>query len=161
MCVELGQIVKKPRGSFAEQVVTGLLGPAEVVRQAERMVRSRDVTGSIIDLGEIRDSVILSVTKLPDKPVVQTDRLKPLLEQLVQIVEKAIILGLDQRTAAEALQEVKSIADAMQKPEGNGAASLMRKGVRTLRGIAEELTAIPEVAARFKGLIDQMSGLVV
>jgi len=152
--------------SFAKQFVRGLLGPSETVRRRQihidqsRQVRARDIVGSTINLGDIKDSVVKSIARMPAQSDETAGQLKPLLEKLTELLSTAPDQGVEPEVAKDALDEVKAIADAAQQPKANRFAGAVRKTLRTLRGIAEELKGAPAVATQFKGYVDQIGDLM-
>ncbi len=67
--------------------------------------------------------------------------------------------GVDEHVAAEALEEVKVIADAAQEPDEAGFLPTVRKTLRTLRGFAGELEFVPKLATPFAGYVKAIAAL--
>ena len=75
---------------------------------------ARDIVGSTINLGEIRDTTITSINAMPTGDDT-ADQLKPLLEKLTELLSGAVEEGVDEQVAADALDDVKTIADAVDE----------------------------------------------
>ena len=123
-------------------------------------VQARDIIGSTVNLGDIKDSVVKSVGRISAQSGETAGQLKPLLKKLVELMSDAPDQGVEPQVAAEALEEVKTLADAAHKPHASGFLPTIRKTLRTLRGFAEDLQSVPTIAAQFKGYVDQIGELI-
>lgn len=152
--------------SFGRTFLDGLLGPANTARSASvhidqsRRVAARDITSSTVNLGDLKDSVVKSIAQLPTQSNDTAEQLKPLLEQLTELLSRAPEQGVDQQVAADALEEVKTLADAARKPDEGVFLPTVRKTLRTLRGFAAELKSVPAVAGQFAGYVEQIGKLI-
>jgi len=155
-----GEVMGSPdirAGIYAEQVI--FEGNAQVAQDQIRNVNANDIIGSTLNLGEIKDSVVKSIQQMP----VQTDetvaQLKPLLEKLTNLLTDATEQGVDEQVAADALEEVGAFADAAQKPDEPGFLPMVRKTLRTLRGFADDLKPVPQIAKQFIGYVNAIAAL--
>lgn len=85
--------------------------------------------------------------------------LKALLEQFTDLLSGATGQGVDEQVAAEALEEVKVIADAAQKPEESGFMPTVRKTLRRLGRFAADLESVPKLATQFAGYVNAIAAL--
>ena len=124
-----------------------------------RTVNARDISGGIINLGEITDSVVQSIAKIPQRDGEKTAELKAVLDQLAQLLHDAPAQGVDEQLAADALVEVETIAETARKPWDKQVLAAVQRTVRTMRGIGTELATVPALAAQYSGFVDHIAKL--
>ena len=144
-------------GIYAEKAF--FAGDTHVTSDQSRNVNARDIIGSVVNLGEIKDSVVKSIARMPVQTDERAAQLKPLLEKLTDLLSEAPEQGVNEQVAAEALEEVKTIAEAAQKPDEGGFMPTVRKTLRTLRGFAGELESVPKLATQFMGYVNAIAAL--
>jgi hypothetical protein len=126
-----------------------------------RNINARDINNSSINLGEIHDSVVTSIQQIPpDHNGIDTKELKEALEQLTDLLKSAVAEGVDEQVAADAMGEVKALADAAAQPRDNIVLGAIKKTMRTLRGFAKELAQVPALAKKFVEFVDHIGKLI-
>lgn len=157
-----------------DQAMTALASPKNVVVQTgnrpevSRMTdntknfKSGDITNANVNIcfGDIKDSVVKSFAQMPVQADETAAKLKPLLEKLTELLSEATGQGVDEQVAAEALEQVKVIADAAQKRDEGGFLPTVRKTLRTLRGFSEDLKSVPEIATQYMGYVNAIAALL-
>mgnify|MGYP003874802365 CR=1 FL=1 len=102
-------------------------------------------TNSVVTLRDLSGSVTNAISQIPASP--DTAPLKELLTQLQAILVNADAAALPPDDKADALAEVKLLAEAAQKPEAEQK-SLGAKSMRALRRIVEAVpVAVPTTTA--------------
>ena len=134
-------------------------GDAKMTMDDSRSVNARDIVGSTINLGEIKDSVVQSIPRIPSDAGEKADELKGVLEQLVQLLHDAPEQGVDQQAASDALLEVENIAETARKPWDHQVVDTAQRTVRTMRRFGTELAAVPAIAAQYSGFVDHIAKL--
>jgi len=124
-----------------------------------RTVNARDISGGVINLGEIKDSVVQSIARIRPDAGENADELKSVLEQLTQLLHDAPAQGVGEQLAADALVEVEHIAETARKPWDEQVLGAVQRTVRTMRGIGTELAAVPALAAQYSGFVDHIARL--
>lgn len=97
------------------------------------------MTGVVI--GEISGSVTNSISKLPDSSEPDKPSIKELLAQLQTAVEAES--NLPEEDKAEALEQIKTLAEAAQKPEDNMLQKAAKTAIKILKGT---VSSLPEAA---------------
>lgn len=91
----------------------------------------RDISG-VVNLGTISGSVTNSIDQLPASPEPDKPGLKELLTQLQTAIEAEADLSPEDK--AEALEQVKTLADAGQKPEDSTLQKAGKTAMKILKG---------------------------
>ena len=88
-------------------------------------------------MGEIKGTVANSINQLPDAP----DKDKPSIKELLEQLNNAIANSpeLDDEDKAEALSQVKTLAEAGKNHSDEGMKKLAKRAVTMLRGIVVAL----------------------
>ncbi|HEY9614651.1 pentapeptide repeat-containing protein [Allocoleopsis sp.] len=98
-------------------------------------------TGSAI--GEISGTVSIAINELPESPEPEKPGLKELLTQLQEAIEAEP--NLDEEDKAEALEQVKAIAEAGQKPEDGAMQKMAKNAMKFLKGTIADLPSTVEL----------------
>jgi hypothetical protein len=99
----------------------------------------QDITGSA--LGAISGSVSNSITQLPDSNSLDTPSIKELLKQLQAAIEAEEKLSNNDKV--EALEQVKTLAEAGIDPESSSLKRSAKTAMKILRGT---VASLPEAA---------------
>ena len=113
-----------------------------------------------MNLGEISGSVSNSLNQLPESPEPDKPGIKELLAQLQAAIEAES--NLDEEDKAEALEQVKMLADAGKNPQEKGNQKTAKRATTMLKGI---IVGLPTAATLFEAwnklqpLITKLFGL--
>ena len=88
-----------------------------------------------VAIGEISGNVTNTINQLPDSS--ETEGIKELLTQLQAAIETDQNLSNEDKT--EALEQVKALAEAGQKPEDGAMQKIAKRASRVLKAVADEL----------------------
>ncbi|MEQ8540294.1 MAG: pentapeptide repeat-containing protein [Coleofasciculus sp. D1-CHI-01] len=116
------------------------------------------ITGSAI--GEISGTVSVAINELPESPEPDKPGIKELLAQLQAAIEAES--NLDEEDKAEALEQVKMLADAGKNPQEKGNQKMAKRATTMLKGI---IVGLPTAATLFEAwnklqpLITKLFGL--
>ncbi|MFP4411176.1 pentapeptide repeat-containing protein [Coleofasciculus sp.] len=116
------------------------------------------ITGSAI--GEISGTVSVAINELPESPEPDKPGIKELLAQLQAAIEAES--NLDEEDKAEALEQVKMLADAGKNPQEKGNQKTAKRATTMLKGI---IVGLPTAATLFEAwnkvqpLITKLFGL--
>lgn len=117
----------------------------------------------MVALGDLIGSVTNTISQIPSSP--DGDRLKQLLVELQAVLVEADTAALPPDDKADALAEVKQLAEAAQKPQAEQK-SLGAQAMRSLRRIVAAIpVAVPTTTALLKAFnkllpaIAQLMGL--
>ena len=116
-----------------------------------------NLTGSILNLGEISGQVSNQINQLPDISKSDQSSLKDLLTQLQTAIDQDTELSDDEK--AEALGEVAKLAKAGADPNEGKKQNLAKRAVNTLKAIAETLTDTSALATACKTLLPMIISL--
>lgn len=94
-------------------------------------------SGAALNLGEIRDTLKLTIDALPDTPHSNHPGIKDLLIQLHTAIANEP--GLSDADKADALEQVKELAGAGHNPNENANKTLAKRSLRMLKGLVTEL----------------------
>jgi uncharacterized protein YjbI with pentapeptide repeats len=118
-----------------------------------------DVTGSMINLGEISDSVSNVINQLPSSPDPNEPGIKERLTELQKAVEEDTELQPDDK--ADLLEQVKALAEAEQISEPDKKESLVRNAkkifIATLIGLPATATLV-EASSKLLPIITRLLG---
>jgi uncharacterized protein YjbI with pentapeptide repeats len=118
-----------------------------------------DVSG-VVNLGEISGNVANTINQLPDSSGTDEPSLKELLIQLQAAIESESELALEDK--AEALEEVKVLAEAGQKTADNVIQKAAKRSITFLKGTVSNLPDAAKLAgacATLLPLITKLLGL--
>ncbi|MEQ9355947.1 pentapeptide repeat-containing protein [Coleofasciculus chthonoplastes] len=114
----------------------------------------------VMNLGEISGSVSNSLNQLPESPEPDKPGIKELLAQLQGAIEAES--NLDEEDKAEALEQVKTLAEAGKNPQEKGNQKTAKRATTMLKGI---IVGLPTAATLFEAwnkvqpLITKLFGL--
>jgi hypothetical protein len=109
-----------------------------------------DVTGSTLNIGAIRGNVSNTISQLPSSPAPEQPGIKELLAQLQAAIEAEP--DLDDEDKAEALEQVKALAEAGQNPQEGSKQKLAKRATTMLKGI---VSGLPD-AAKLVGEVSKL-----
>jgi uncharacterized protein YjbI with pentapeptide repeats len=115
-----------------------------------------NATNSVVNLRDISGSVTNTINQLPDSADPNRPGIKELLVQLQAVLESADEAALQPDDKADALEQVKVLAEAAQKPEEEKK-TLGAKAVRFLRRIVD---AVPTALPTASKLVEEVNKLV-
>ncbi|MBW4441721.1 MAG: pentapeptide repeat-containing protein [Plectolyngbya sp. WJT66-NPBG17] len=116
-----------------------------------------NVTGSTINLGEISGSVSNVVNQLPSTP--DQPGLKEHLIELQAAIETEPVLSLEDK--ADALEEVKTLAEAAQDPQKQGLGGKAIRGLKRMIGTLPDAAKLAKACSKLLPLIAKAIGLPV
>ncbi|MEH2069508.1 MAG: pentapeptide repeat-containing protein [Nostoc sp.] len=126
-------IMSQSKGNISIDNVEGSVSGIAAAGENQKM------TGVII--GEIRGSVTNTISNLPDSSEPDKPSLKELLVQLQAAIEAEP--NLPEEDKAEALEQIKTLAEAAQKPEDNILQKAAKTAIKILKGT---VSSLPEAA---------------
>ncbi|QSJ14533.1 hypothetical protein JYQ62_21775 [Nostoc sp. UHCC 0702] len=101
--------------------------------------------GSIANLGTISGNVSIALNQLPDSPEPDKPGIKELLSQLQDAITQSS--HLPEADKAEALEQVKTLAEASQNPQESTKQKAAKTAITMLKGI---FTGLPTVATLYE-----------
>ena len=118
---------------------------------------NQTITGSAI--GAISGSVTNTINQLPASPDPDKPGIKELLAQLQAAIEAESELPDEDK--AEALEQVKTLAEAGQKPEDNALQKAAKTAMKILKGTVSSLPDAAKLAEACAKLLPIISGLLL
>ncbi|MEM6426621.1 MAG: low-complexity protein, partial [Cyanobacteria bacterium P01_D01_bin.128] len=116
-----------------------------------------DVSG-VVNLGTISGDVTNTIGQLPDTPDSDGPSLKDLLTQLQAVIEAEPELPPEDK--AEALEQVKTLAEAGKAPEDNAIKKAARTAVKVLKGTAASLPDMTVFVQECTKLLPAIAGVL-
>ncbi|NES83650.1 MAG: low-complexity protein [Moorea sp. SIO2B7] len=113
------------------------------------------MTGAAI--GAISGNVTNTINQLPDSPESDKPGIKELLAQLQAAIEAET--SLDEEEKAEALEQVKTLAEAGANPSDKGMKKLAKNATRMLKGIIADLPTAAKLVEICKDLLPAIANL--
>ena len=116
--------------------------------------------GSVANLGTISGNVSIALNQLPDSPEADKPGIKELLTQLQAAISQSTELSDDDK--AEALEQVKTLAEAAKTPQENASKKTAKTAITMLKGIFTGLPAVAslvEAGNKLLPLISKLFGL--
>ncbi|MGB2925239.1 MAG: pentapeptide repeat-containing protein, partial [Limnothrix sp.] len=101
-----------------------------------------------MNLGEISGNVTNTINQLPDSPDPDKPNIKELLSQLQAAINAENELGTDDK--ADALEQIRTFAEAAQNPSDSGNQKLAKTASRVLKGILAEMPTFTAAAKQIK-----------
>jgi len=120
-------------------------------------IAGRDING-VINLGTISGSVTNAINQLPDQSSASQPSLKELLTQLQAFIEAEA--GLPVEDKAEALEQVKTLAEAGQKPEDSGLQKAAKTAMKILKGTVSGLSETTKLIGECAKLLPAIATLL-
>lgn len=117
----------------------------------------RDISG-IVNLGTITGSVTNAINQLPASSDPDKEGIKELLAQLLAAIESAPELANADK--AEALEQVKVLAEAGQKPEDNILQKAAKTAMKIIKGTVASLPDATKLAEECGKLIPAIAKLL-
>lgn len=117
----------------------------------------RDISG-VVNLGTIKGDVTNAINQLPASPDPNKSGLKELLSQLQAAIEAEPELPPEDK--AEALEQVKTLADAGQKPEDNAFQKAAKTAMKILKGTVAGLPDAAKLAESCAKLLPTIATLL-
>ncbi len=114
-----------------------------------------NISGGAFNLGEISGTVANTINQLPASPESDKPGIKELLEQLKTAIESESNLSDDDKVTA--LEEVKTLAEAGQKPQEGTMQKQAKRAILALKGLVSGLPAAAKLAESVQKLIPMIS----
>ena len=102
-----------------------------------KTINIRDINNSVVNLGEIIGDVTNTIKQIPAENSPQNKELKALLQELTEAIKTETNLDDDEK--AEAANQVKKIAQAIQNPDDSTIQTKAKKAVNLLETISKGL----------------------
>ena len=119
-------------------------------------IEGSTLSGSTLNWGEIGRDVSNTIQNLPTSQDPEQPGLKELLSQLQQLLEEANELNSEDK--ADALQQVKVLAEAGKKPSEERR-SVVKTALMFLRGLATQLPTVTKLAEELPKLLSALTAL--
>ncbi len=116
-----------------------------------------DVSG-VLNIGTISGSVTNAINQLPDQPSAEQPCLKELLTQLQVLIETEAELSGEDKT--EALEQVKTLAEAGQKPEDSTLQKAAKTAMKILKGTISGLSETTKLVLEGTSLLKAITALL-
>ncbi|MBU7586016.1 MAG: pentapeptide repeat-containing protein [Nostoc sp. TH1S01] len=116
--------------------------------------------GSVANLGTISGNVNIAINELPDSPNSEQPGIKELLTQLQEVISQSSELSDEDK--AEALEQVKTLAEAGQNPQEPTKQKVAKTAITMLKGLFSGLPAVAtlvEAANKLLPVISKLFGL--
>ncbi|MCL1469706.1 hypothetical protein [Argonema antarcticum] len=133
---------------------------SDSIDQSSNIKVSGNVTESTLNISEITNTVTNSLNQLPDSPEPDQPGIKELLTQLQAAIETDT--NLSDEDKAEALEQVKALAEAGQKPQEGAMQKMAKTAIKILKGTIAGLptaATLVEAANKLFPLISKALGL--
>ena len=117
----------------------------------------RDISG-VLNLGSISGNVSNAINQLPSSLEPDKPGIKELLTQLQAAIEDESSLSTEDK--AEALQQVKTLADIGQKPEDNVLQKAGKTAIKILKGTVAGLSETTKLVQECVKLLPAISALL-
>ena len=144
-------IMSQSKGNIS---ISGVQGDVSGIAAAGE---NQEMTGVVV--GEVSGSVTNSINQLSSSPDPDTLGLKELLTQLQKSIETETRLSEEDK--AEALEQVKMLAEAGQNPEDNGLQKTAKTAMKILKGTAASLPDATELVEACTKLLPAIATLLV
>jgi uncharacterized protein YjbI with pentapeptide repeats len=144
-------IMSQSKGNVSVSGVQGNVSGIAAAGEGQTM------TGVV--LGVVSGSVTNSINQLSSSPDLDTPGLKELLTQLQASIEAEAELSEEDKV--EALEQVKTLADAGQNPEDSGLQKAAKTAMKILKGTAASLPDATELVEACTKLLPAISTLLV
>ena len=117
-----------------------------------------NASGSALNLGDISGTVTNTINQLPSSADPNQPGIKELLTQLQEAI--ATESTLNDGDKAEALEQVKALAEAGQNPGDGTRQKLAKRATRILKGIIDELPTAAKLAEACSQLLPAIASLL-
>jgi hypothetical protein len=116
----------------------------------------RDISG-VINLGKISGDVTNTIEQLPESPQTDKPGIKELLTQLQEAISQSSDLPDEEK--AEALEQVKALAEAGKTPEESTKQKTAKTAITMLKGIFSGLPAVASLLEAANKLLPAIANL--
>ncbi len=130
----------------------------ESADESRKIEISGNVTGSTLNLGEISGTVTTTINQLPDSSQANQAGIKELLTQLQTAIEAEN--DLPQEDKAEALEQVKVLAEAGKNPQEGTMQKMGKTAIKILKGTAAGLPSAAKLVEECNKLLPLISKLL-
>ncbi len=110
-----------------------------------------DASGAISNIDNINSSISNSINELPPSEESEKPGIKELLEQLQTAISNTPELSEDDKV--QALQQVKTLAEAGQKPKDNTMQQKAKGAMRFLKGLLAELPTVTKLVKQCQEIL--------
>ena len=117
-----------------------------------------NASGSALNLGDISGTVTNTINQLPSSADPNQPGIKELLTQLKEAIATESTLNDDDK--AEALEQVKALAEAGRNPGDGTRQKLAKRATRILKGIIDELPTAAKLAEACSQLLPAIASLL-
>ncbi|MEO1351289.1 MAG: pentapeptide repeat-containing protein [Cyanobacteria bacterium J06635_15] len=118
---------------------------------------NQTITGAT--LGEVSGAVTNTINQLSDSPISEQPSLKELLLQLQAVIESEPAMTEDDKV--EAMEQVKILAEAGQKPEDGALKKAAKTAIKILKGTTASLSETTKLVKECSILLPAISALLV
>ncbi|WP_315786797.1 pentapeptide repeat-containing protein [Fischerella sp. JS2] len=129
-------------------------------RKVEIHAKDINASGQAFNLGDISGTVTNTINELPASPEPDKPGIKELLTKLQEAIEADA--NLSEEDKAEALEQVKTLAEVGQNPQEAGKQKTGKKAITMLKGLVSGLPAtatLVEACSKLLPLISKLLGL--
>ena len=116
-----------------------------------------NASGSALNLGNISGTVTNTINELPASPEPDKPGIKELLAQLQEVIEAET--SLNDQDKAEALEQVKVLAEAGKNPSDGAMKKLAKRATTMLKGIISGLPDTVKLVEQCKELLPMITSL--
>ena len=118
---------------------------------AEGVGGNFDASGTIVNIDNINSNVSNRINELPPSTEPEQPGIKELLEQLQTAISDSA--DLSEADKADALKQVKTLAEAGQKPKDNTMQQKAKGAMRFLKGLLAELPTVTSLVKRCQEIL--------
>jgi hypothetical protein len=119
----------------------------------------RDVTGSILNIGEISGTVTNTINQLPASPESDKPGIKELLTELQTAIESETNLSDDDK--AEALEQLKTLAEVGKNPQESTMQKAGKTAMKILKGTIASLPSAATLVEACSKLLPAIASLLL
>jgi uncharacterized protein YjbI with pentapeptide repeats len=158
-------VEKSDRIRNLENMITTALGQPNFYTQGStimpqdnsiNIIAGRDISG-VINLGKISGDVTNTIEQLPESPQTDKPGIKELLTQLQEAISQSSDLPDEEK--AEALEQVKALAEAGKTPEESTKQKTAKTAITMLKGIFSGLPAVASLVEAANKLLPAIANL--
>ncbi|WP_341527251.1 pentapeptide repeat-containing protein [Nostoc sp. UHCC 0302] len=120
--------------------------------------RDFNASGQALNLGDISGTVTNTINQLPTSPEPEKPGIKELLAQLQSAIEADT--NLNQEDKAEALEQVKALAEAGKSPQEGTVQKAAKTAIKILKGTIASLPSATTLVEEFNKLLPLISSFL-
>ncbi|MBN3870833.1 pentapeptide repeat-containing protein [Nostoc sp. JL33] len=120
--------------------------------------RDFNASGQALNLGDISGTVTNTINELPASPEPEKPGIKELLTQLQAAIEADT--NLPQEDKAEALEQVKALAEAGKNPQGGAMQKAGKTAIKILKGTIASLPSATKLVEQCSNLLPLISNFL-